>query len=194
MAAYRALLASGVHGDRIVIAGDSAGGNLALVLLQQLRDAGLPLPAAGVLFSPWADLTGSGATLQTNAKLDPMLPAARMKETVACYAPDRNLTDSAISPLFGSFAGLPPLLLHVGSREVLLDDARRVAAAARNAGVDTTYREWRDMPHVFQAFARFVPEARVALGEVGQFVIERVAAAGSAVAVQAASRARLRSV
>lgn len=177
MAAYRALIDGGIAATRIVVAGDSAGGNLALVLLQRLRDAQLPLPAAGVLFSPWADLSGSGATMRSNAQVDPLLPVGRIGEAASYYANGADLKDASISPLFGDFAGLPPLLLHVGAKEVLLDDARRVHAAARAAGVDVTYREWAGMPHVFQAFARFVPEARSALSQVGDFVIDRVSAA-----------------
>ena len=195
LAAYRALLNTGVQAQRIVVAGDSAGGNLALVLLQRLRAARLPLPAAAVLFSPWADLTGSGGSIRTRAHLDPMLPANRIGEAAAYYAPGHDLANSDISPVFGDFASMPPLLVHVGSREILLDDARRVVAAARATKVDVSYREWTGMPHVFQAFARFVPEARMALEEVGAFVIARVSAARAAAldAERAANVVRLRS-
>lgn len=177
LAAYRALLSKGIAAHRIVIAGDSAGGNLALALLQRLRDLGEPLPAGGVLFSPWADLTLAAESIASAARLDPMLPADRIEEAAHFYAGEMLTSDARISPVFGSFAGLPPQLLHVGTRELLLDSVRRVRAAAERDGVAVEYQEWRHMPHVFHAFARLVPEARAALQQVGRFVIDRISAA-----------------
>jgi len=159
-----------------VIAGDSAGGNLALVTLLRARDAGLPLPSAAVLLSPWTDLTGSGSSMQTNAKLDPMLPAQRIDEAARMYAPLANLDDPDISPLFGDFAGLPPLSIHVGTTEILLDDSRRLADRARQHGVRVELKTWHRMPHVFPMFADFLPEGRRALGEIAQFIGARLPA------------------
>ena len=172
--AYRELLSRGIDASSIVIAGDSAGGNLALVTLLRARDCRLPLPSAAVLLSPWTDLTGSGDSTRTNAKLDPMLPAQRLDEAARMYAPDAALDDPDVSPLFGDFAGLPPLSIHVGTTEILLDDSRRLAHRARQHGVQVALRTWHRMPHVFPMFADFLPEARRALDEIGEFVGERL--------------------
>jgi acetyl esterase/lipase len=172
--AYRELLSRGIDASSIVIAGDSAGGNLALVTLLRARDLGLPLPGAGVLLSPWTDLTGSGASMQTNAKLDPMLPAQRIDEAARMYAPDADLGDPDISPLFGDFGGLPPLSIHVGTTEILLDDSQRLADRARQHGVRVELRTWHRMPHVFPMFADFLPEGRRALDEIAQFIGTRL--------------------
>src|SRR5262245_40357631 len=121
IAAYEALLER-TDPESIVIAGDSAGGNLALVTLLRARARGLPLPAAGVLLSPWTDLTGSGASMQSNRKFDPMLPAHRVGDAARLYAGAADLLDPDVSPLFADFSSLPPLAVHVGSTEILLDD------------------------------------------------------------------------
>jgi len=166
LAAYKALLQQGTPAQRIVISGDSAGGNLALVTLLNIRQAKLPTPAAAVLLSPWADLTGSGESMQINAASDAMLPGERMPEAAHLYAGEHNLRDWRISPLFGDYSGLPPLMIHVGSTEILRDDARRVAATAEAAGVDVTLKEWPQAPHVFPVFADLLPEGRAALAEI----------------------------
>ncbi len=168
--AYRELLSRGIDASSIVIAGDSAGGNLALVTLLRARDGGLPLPSAGVLLSPWTDLTASGGSTRTNARLDPMLPAQRLDEAARMYAPHAALDHPDVSPLFGDFAGFPPLSIHVGTTEILLDDSRRLAHRARQHGVPVALRTWHRMPHVFPMFADFLPEARRALDEIGEFV------------------------
>jgi len=170
IAAYRDLLSRGVDASSIVIAGDSAGGNLALVTLLRARDQALPLPRAGVLLSPWTDLTGSGTSMQTNARLDPMLPAQRIDEAARMYAPDADLASPDVSPLFANFAGLPPLSIHVGTTEILLDDSQRLAERARAHGVRVELKTWHRMPHVFPMFADFLPEGRQALDEIGEFV------------------------
>jgi monoterpene epsilon-lactone hydrolase len=168
--AYRELLSRGIDASSIVIAGDSAGGNLALVTLLRARDRGLPLPSAGVLLSPWTDLTGSGPSMQTNARLDPMLPAQRIDEAARMYAPGSDLDNPDISPLFADFVGLPPLSIHVGTTEILLDDSQRLADRARQHGVRVELKAWHRMPHVFPMFADFLPEGRRALNEIATFV------------------------
>ncbi len=170
LAAYRALLKRGIDATSIVIAGDSAGGNLALVTLLRARDRGLPPPSAAVLLSPWTDLTGSGASIRTNAKRDPMLPAHRLAEAARLYAPDSALEHPDVSPLFADLWGLPPLSIHVGTTEILLDDSRRLAERTRLRGVGVELKLWHCMPHVFPMFADILPEARRALTEIGRFV------------------------
>ena len=174
IAAYRALLLRAIDASSIVIAGDSAGGNLALVTLLRARDRGLPLPSAAVLLSPWTDLTGSGASMRANAQLDPMLPAQRIDEAARLYAPEAELDDPDVSPLFADFAGLPPLSIHVGTTEILLDDSQRLAERARGHGVEIELKTWHRMPHVFPMFADFLPEGRRALNEIRAFLDARL--------------------
>lgn len=165
IAGYRALIESGTNPGQIVIAGDSAGGNLALVTLIRIKEAGLPLPAGGVLLSPWTDLTGSGESVVANDPVDPMLPGSRIVEAARTYAGDHALDHPHVSPLFGDLSGLPPLEIHVGSTEILLDDAVRVG---ERAGANV--RVWKDMPHVFPVFADFLPEGKRAVAYIAEFV------------------------
>ena len=176
LAAYRALLDSGLSATQIAIGGDSAGGNLALVTLLNIADNSLPMPAAGVLLSPWSDLTGSGESLQYNAKTEAMLPSERLAEAAAFYAGEADLADWRLSPLFGDLARLPPLLIHASAHEILRDDARRVATRSRAAGVTVDYREWHHAPHVFHAFADLLPEGREAIAEIGYWLTARFTA------------------
>jgi len=173
--AYRWALGSGIEAARIVIAGDSAGGGLTLATLMALRDAGNPLPAAGVCLSPWADLTQSGATIAEKAAVDPMVHAEDLDRWAAAYAGNGvDTSDPRLSPVFGDLTGLPPLLVEVGTAEVLLDDARRVADRARAAGVDVTLVEGEDLIHVWHFFAGAVPEADEGIARVGAFVRDHV--------------------
>lgn len=170
VAAYRWLLKQGTDPKRIAVMGDSAGGGLTLVLLQTLRKRNIPLPACAVCMSPWADLTCSGETHRTNMRKDPLLPAPVLPGFARLYAPQGDLSDPAVSPLFGDFKKLPPILIHVGTDEILLDDARRVAEKARQAGTAAELKIWPRMIHVFQAMAFMLPEARRAIREIGAFV------------------------
>ena len=184
MAAYRWLLAQGQEAGRIVVAGDSAGGNLTLALLLRLRDEGLPLPAGAVAISPVADLTFSGDSVRRNDGVDDMFSAGSVDELVPVYLADRELrTHPHVSPVFGDFAGLPPLLAIVGSTELLLDDSVRVAQRWPQA----TLLVWDGMPHVFVGFD-FLPEAREATQRIGRFVRDCLAVeAVPAVAAEAAA-------
>jgi epsilon-lactone hydrolase len=172
--AYEALLAQGHDAAGIIVAGDSAGGNLALVTLLRARDRGLPLPAAAVLLSPWTDLTGSGSSMRSNAKRDPMLPARRIEEAARMYAPEAPLDHPDVSPLFADLRGLPALAIHVGTTEILLDDSCRLAARAREHDVDVTLTTWHRMPHVFPMFADFLPEGRRAIDAIAAFIDTRL--------------------
>lgn len=174
LSAYRALLQQGIPAQRIIVSGDSAGGNLALVTLMQIKEANLPTPAGSVLLSPWTDLTGSGESIVTNAEADPMLPAARIAEAAHLYAGNTDLRDWRVSPLFGNYEGLPPLSIHYGREEILCDDARRMAACANEAGVQVSIKEWPEAPHVFPIFADFIPEGQAAIEEISQWINERL--------------------
>lgn len=170
VAAYRWLLQRGVDPERIAVAGDSAGGGLTLATLLSLRDAGDPLPAGAVLLSPWTDLALTGESFVTRAELDPMLGKAGMVSTARWYIGDMDPRTPLVSPLYAELRGLPPLLVHVGDHEVLLDDAVRLATRARAAGVDVTLEVWEGMWHVFHATAPRVPEAQRAVERIGEFL------------------------
>jgi epsilon-lactone hydrolase len=175
LAAYRRLVADGVSPRTIVIAGDSAGGGLALATLLALRDAGDPLPAGGLLFSPWTDLAATGASITSNDGRDPMFFGAAVGRAARLYLGDADARDPLASPVYGRFDGLPPLFIQVGDTEVLLDDSTRVADRARAAGITVDLEIWPKMPHAFQMFAPFMPEANRALDRAANFVHSVVA-------------------
>ncbi|HET7528161.1 MAG TPA: alpha/beta hydrolase fold domain-containing protein [Burkholderiaceae bacterium] len=166
VAAYRWLLEQSIAPDNIVVAGDSAGGNLTLALLLRLRDEALQLPAGAVALSPVADLTFSGDSIHRNDGVDDMFSAEMMEPLVPVYLSQRSLrTHPHVSPVFGDYTGLPPLLLVVGSTELLLDDSVRVFHRAPNAQLLV----WHGMPHVFPALD-FLPQARAATSRIGHFM------------------------
>jgi len=191
-AAYRQLLVMGIAPSSIVIAGDSAGGGLALATLVALRDAGDPLPAGGLLFSPWTDLATTGASIRNNDSVDPMFCGASITRAAQVYLGDAPATHPYASPLYADLHGLPPLYMMAGSTEVLLDDARRVADNARAAGVDCECEVWKNVPHVWPMFAPFMPEANCALDRAAAFVRRATSRATSA--ARAADAAQLSSV
>jgi monoterpene epsilon-lactone hydrolase len=174
VAAYRWLLGQGAHPRQVVVAGDSAGGGLALALLVALRDAGDPLPAAGTLISPWTDLTASGDSMTSRAELDVMLDAERLLGSAADYLGGASPEEPLASPVFADLGGLPPLLLQVGDPEVLLDDSVRVARAAEAAGTVADLRVWPECFHVWMAAAGMVPEADEAVEEWTEWVHDRL--------------------
>jgi monoterpene epsilon-lactone hydrolase len=174
LTAYRWLLESGVDPSRIAVMGDSAGGGLALVLIQQARRLHLPPPACAVCLSPWADLTCSGNSLRINSGKDPVIPSQAVPVFARLYLPEGDLAVPTASPLFGDFTDFPPVLIHAGTDEVLLDDARRVAEKISQAGAFVDLKIWPDMIHVFQALAFMLPEARNAIKEIGFFVKSRI--------------------
>ena len=154
----------------IVIAGDSAGGGLTLCTLMKLRDENIPKPAAAVCLSPWTDLAITGNSIKKNYKIDPWLKPSELYFMAELYIGDNDPENPYISPLYGNFNSLPPILIHVGSHEILLDDATRIAAKAKNEGVDTTIEVWDEMLHVFQAFADWAPEGQKAINKIGQYI------------------------
>ena len=168
LAVYRALRAAGPAG-RLVVAGDSAGGNLALGLLLTLRDAGEALPDAAALFSPALDMTGASPSVTLNASRDAMFDPAQLPHLTAAYLAGADPALPLASPLLGSLAGLPPLLLHVGEAEVLRDDAIRLAQKAREAGVRVELQVFPVVPHVWQLI-QLLPEARRSVRAAAQFL------------------------
>lgn len=170
LAAYRWLLRTGVDPARIVVAGNSAGGGLTLALLLALRDAGDALPAGAVALCPWTDLTGSGPSQRTNAGTEVVLDPVRIADTALDYAPAERHRDPLVSPLHGDLTGLPPILLHASSTEILLDDSVRFAARARAHGVEVTLEVAEGMPHVWHLFADLLPEADEAMAAAGEWI------------------------
>ena len=142
--------AQGLSARSIAVAGDSAGGGLAVALLVAARDAGEPLPAAGVLMSPTVDLTGSGASMTERADQDPISTPAMLSQFASGYLAGADPKTPLASPLFASFSGLPPLLVQVGTADLLLSDSERLARAAARAGVDVTLQIGEGLPHVYQ--------------------------------------------
>jgi acetyl esterase/lipase len=183
LAAYRGVLDSGIPASDVVVAGESTGGGLAIALLATLADRGLPQPSCAVVFSPWADLTLSGSTVDEKAAVDPSLTAAGLRRRAADYVGDASLADGLVSPLFADLRGLAPLLIQAGSNEILLDDALRLGARAAENDVAVTLDVTPGVPHVFQAFAAMLDEADAALTRAGSFIRDHLrTAATSAIA------------
>lgn len=172
-AAYRWLLDQATAPEHIVIAGDSAGGGLTVATLLALREARVPLPAGGVCISPWVDLTCSGASYATKAAADPIVRRAGVEEMARAYLGATPPRTPLASPLFADLRGLPPLLIHVGSDEVLLDDAVQLAERAKAAGVDATLEIYDRMIHVWHWFLPMLDEAQTAVEAIGRFVRSR---------------------
>ena len=172
-AAYRWLLDQAIAPARIVIAGDSAGGGLTVATLLALREAGVQLPAGGVCISPWVDLTCGGASYATKAAADPIVRRDGVEQMARAYLGATPPRTPLASPLFADLRGLPPLLIHVGSDEVLLDDAVQLAERARAAGVDVSIEVYERMIHVWHWFLPMLDEAQTAVDAIGRFVRSR---------------------
>ncbi|MEO5819280.1 MAG: alpha/beta hydrolase, partial [Vicinamibacteraceae bacterium] len=169
LAAYHHLLGEGIAPHDIVLAGDSAGGTLVLSTLIALRDAGEPMPAAGVAISPWVDLSCSGASFQSNARYD-FVGERHCRLAAASYLGAVDPRSPAVSPLFADLRGLPPLLIQAGGAEVLIDQIRAFADRAREAGVDTTLSVYDDMVHVWHLMRGVTADGQRAIDEAGAFV------------------------
>lgn len=171
IAAYQWILDKGFSGEQIILAGDSAGGGLAMALCMYLRDHRMPLPDGIVAMSPWTDLTAGGESYDTNYESDPLFGNTR--ESIIYmndYPGDHDKMDPYISPLFGDFRGFPPMLIQAGSIEMLLSDATSVAEKAREQGVRVRLSVYEGMFHVFQMAYKALPESRRAWAEVGKFI------------------------
>jgi acetyl esterase/lipase len=173
-AAYRWAIDGGADPAKTALCGESSGGGLVLATLLALRDRAAPLPALAVCCSPWTDLTMSGGTIRSKADVDPLVREDLLTALAQAYLGDGDKKMPLASPLFGDLKGLPPLLIQVGTAEILLDDSLRFADAARAAGVDVQVDVWDDMVHTWQLFAPFVPEGQAAIDKIGQFVDSRL--------------------
>lgn len=170
VAAYHWLLVQGYSCKNIAIAGDSAGGGLALSTSMRLRDEGSPLPACLCLMSPWTDLTMSGDSVKDNATTDIMLNPLWTRQLAHNYAGPDGLANPLASPHFGDYKGLPPMITHAADDEILLSDARRMTQKAVQAGVDATLEEYRGVWHIWHTHAGFMPESKKALNKMGEFI------------------------
>jgi monoterpene epsilon-lactone hydrolase len=174
LSGYRYLLSQGFAPEHIVIAGESAGGGLAIAALVSLRDQGIPLPAGTWCSSPWVDLEMSGRTMTTKAAVDPLIQKNYLVELATLYLNDVDPRTPLASPIYADLRGLPPMLVQCGSAETLLDDALRLAGAAAAADVRTTLQIWPDMIHAWHLFYAQLAEGRSALAEVGAFIRARL--------------------
>lgn len=175
--AYRWLLGQGISPQNVVLAGDSAGGNLVITTMMKLRDGGEPLPAAAACLSPVADLSDHPSPAE--GFKDPLLPPKAMRFYSASYVAHNDATDPLISPIYGDWHGLPPLLVHAGEEEILLDDAIRIAAAARAAGGDVRLEQYPRMWHVWQLFPS-LPQAAESLDDIARFLSSHLKSGRSA--------------
>jgi acetyl esterase/lipase len=168
--AYGYLLTHGIAAQDIIFAGESSGGGLVLSTLLTLRWAATRMPRAAVLMSPWTDLSVSSPSLERHREIDPLVTKAELAEAAGWYAGPHDLRDPLASPLVADPAGLPPLLIHCGGDEALLDDGRLFAERARAAGVDVTFKAYEGMWHVFHAWAPGIPEASAAIDDIAAFI------------------------
>ena len=174
LASYRLLLEQGYSPDKIIFVGDSAGGGLSLAAAMALRDGGKPVPVALVLMSPWADLAAEGKSHKEKYEIDPMFGRKTRGGGISAlaYTTRENLKGPYVSPAYGSFDGMPPMLIHVGEYEVLLSDSETVADKARAAGIPVEFKMWRGMFHVFQMYYGFIPEAYRSIKMICRFIKE----------------------
>ncbi len=169
-AAYRWLLASGIQAQNIVVAGDSAGGNLSLALLHRIKAAGEPMPACAVLLSPFVDFTLSSPSLCTNELRDPIFTARGIVAVRSYYAEPEQFLEPSLSPLFGDYQSFPPLMFQASDSEMLRDESLRAAARAHAAGVEVRVELWQgQLPHVFQVFHK-LPQTQAAVARILTFI------------------------
>jgi acetyl esterase/lipase len=171
LAAYGGMLEQGLKPQDVAFVGDSAGGNLVLTTMLGLRGRGLPLPAAGVLMSPWTDLAATGETYVSRAAADPIHQRPMIAALARNYlGEDGDPRDPLASPLYADLTRLPPLLIQVGDRETVLADSTMLAGRARAAGIDVELQVWDGMIHAFQMFGKELPEARRAITSIAEFL------------------------
>jgi acetyl esterase/lipase len=173
VAAYRALIAGGTQPERMIVAGDSAGGGLAMALALALKREGLPQPAGWFVISPWADLTQSGTSYRTKADTDPMISKAGLDQSAAAYLGGLDPRDPLASPIFGDFEGVAPVLIQTGSEEALLSDSVALADVLGQARVEVRLEIWPEMIHVFHAWGAVLQAARRAIGLAGGWMEAR---------------------
>ncbi|MFO7797316.1 MAG: alpha/beta hydrolase [Promethearchaeati archaeon] len=164
----------GYKPNNIIIGGDSAGGTLTLSVLIKLRDLKIPLPAAAFCLSPATDMTGSGESYTTKAEVDPFLTPELGQLVLDNYLGDVDPKNPLVSPLFGDLHGLPPIYIQVGTSEILLDDSKRIAQKLKEANVEVELDIWKDMVHVFAAFAQFAQEPKEAIEKIASFIKKHI--------------------
>ena len=169
---YRWLLSGGIKPEHIGTAGESAGGGLTTATLVTLRDNGEPLPAAAVCMSPWVDMESNGESMVTRADADPLIDREALLGMARAYLGDREPRMPLASPIYADLTGLPPMLIQVGTSEVLYDDATRLADKAKADGVPVIFEPWEEMVHMWHSFAAMLPEGQQAINRIGEFVIE----------------------
>jgi acetyl esterase/lipase len=170
VAAYRAILSHGLRGTDVVLAGDSAGGGLAIATALTLRDSQMDTPAALACISPWTDLEVTGESMASRAAIDPVCHKTGIVRLARIYLAGQSARLPLASPLYADLRGLPPTLIHIGEAETLYDDSARFAARAKEAGVVVSFKEWADMIHVFPLFVPDVQDSRDAIQEIGDFI------------------------
>ena len=175
VAAYRFLLDQGFAPSRIAVAGDSAGGGLTLALMLAARERGLPLPACGWCISPWVDLLCGSASMTSKAAVDPIIQKPYLVEIAGLYLGETDPRTPLASPLYGDLRGLPPLLIQVGSAEVLLDDSIMLAGIAGGADVMVTLEVWPEMIHAWPLFQDHLASGRKAIARAGAYIREMTA-------------------
>ena len=173
---YEALLEKGYHPNDIIIAGDSAGGHLVLITSQEIRNRGIPMPAALVCLSPFGDLSETSESLVANAKTDAYLPTrvVRSIQRILTRSSGLDPFSPQVSPVYGDYTDFPPMYFQVSSSEVILDDTKRIAENAEAAGVSVVLHVWDNMPHVFSLLAGLLPEANEAIKEIATFIRQNV--------------------
>ena len=175
--AYKWLLDQGYSEQDIFVAGDSAGGGLSAALLLAIKEANLAQPCAAVLISPWADLTNSGPTIESNADADPMLSPSGVADFADHYLDGQDAANPTASPLFGDLSNLAPIFIQVGSTEILLSDSQRLAERVKTQGGQAEVHVWPDMPHVFPLLAWLIPEGKQAIEDIARFAKPKLAGA-----------------
>ena len=175
MDSYRALLEGGFSAEEIVVAGDSAGGGMAVAVAQQAAARGLRKPAGIYVVSPWVDLTVTNASYDLRGPHDPMLSGTALADMAHAYLNGADPRNPLASPVFGDFSEFPPLLIHVGADEVLLDDASALATEASRTGTDVTLRVWARMIHMFPWFHTHLQVGRAAIEEAGKWIADVLA-------------------
>lgn len=183
LAAYATLLAQGYAPEDIALAGESAGGGLVFAMMLLAQQKGFPLPGCAVALSPWVDLAHTGESIKTNAASEAMLPPGRVDEVAAYYIGEGDPKDPLISPLYGTLDAPPPVFITVGEPEILRDDATRMAEKLREAGGSVTLRIIPHVPHAWQFFGPYLPEARASMQEVAGFIGDCLETGGPRAAV-----------
>lgn len=174
ISAYKWLLKEGYKPENISFGGDSAGGNLTLVTLLECRNQRLPMPGAAFVLSPFADFTSTSESLLMNERAEVLFHHRAIRRMHQLLTKNHDPYHPQISPVYAEFDEFPPLFIHTGTTELLLDDSHRIAYQARTAGVDVTHKVWHDVPHVFTVFADFLPEAKLGIQEISEFLLDKM--------------------